>query len=46
MGAQWFLTQELGIDYYKLFESNGSEGEDPDQAMRTIEWEEEEKKPK
>ena len=38
--------KELGNDYYKLFESNDSVGEDPDQAMRRIEWEEEEENAK
>ena len=41
---RWLLMQELGDDYYKLYENNDSEGEDEEQALRRIEWEEEEEK--
>ena len=38
--------QELGDNYYKLYENNDSKGEDEEQAMRRIEWKEEEDKAK
>ena len=40
--------QEMGNYYYKLHRRNDydSEGEDPSEAMRRIEWEEEEEKAK
>ena len=43
---RWLLMQELGDNYYKLYENNDSEGEDEEQALRRIEWEEEEEKTK
>ena len=38
------LMQELGNNYYKLYENNDSEGEDEEQTMIRIEWGEEEEK--
>ena len=38
--------QELGSDYYKLHHRYESEGDDKYEAMRRIEWEEEEEKAK
>ena len=40
----WKLMQELGDVYYRLYTNNDSEGEDEEQAMRRIEWEEEKAK--
>ena len=41
---EWLLMQEMGDDYCKLHRmyDHDSEGEDPFEAERRIEWEEEE----
>ena len=46
MHDRWLLMQELGDDYYRLHENNDSEGEDEEQALRRIEWEEKEEEAK
>ena len=43
---RWLLMQELGDDYYKLYENHDSKEEDEEQAMRTIKLEEKEEKAK
>ena len=35
--GRWLLMQEMGDDYYKLFENNDSKGEDEEQSIRRIE---------
>ena len=45
---EWLLMQEMAIDYYKLHRryDQDSEEEDPYEAERRIEWEEEKEKAK
>ena len=42
---RWLHIQELGDDYYKLYE-NDSEEEDEEEVLRRMEWKEEEEKAK
>ena len=43
---RWLLMQELGDNYYMLYENNYREGEDEEQAIIILELEEEEEKTK
>ena len=42
---RWELIQELGNKYYELYE-NDSEEEDEEEMLRSMNWKEEEEKPK
>ena len=43
---RWMLIQELGYNYYMLYENNYSKKEDEEKTSNRLEWKEEEEKAK
>ena len=44
---RWLLIQELGDEYYRLYEKDeDDEKEDPEDMLRRLEWQEEEERAK